>query len=309
MPLEGERPQHGKLIHVPLNGDIHFAAHEIAIIDTPLFQRLREIKQVGLAYLVFPSLTHSRFEHSLGVVGRLDQLLAHLVRNTEQHSKPFALQEKIEKYTIPIRLAALLHDMGHCLFSHCSERVVNQLRGTPGSYPSSQEIRKAFSDHFRKNKLIPFAELFAVSILGTQRFLDFFKSLDFPRKSEKEAQLYLTQAAHFIFGLPMPDDPQTVFLSQLLSGGLDADKIDYMTREAHYAGINLGIDIDRILSKIEVFELGSHVLPRNLNYLKSSYGKDQKYWVLGFGKGGQYAFEEFCISRLVSFPCFRADHN
>ena len=98
-----------KIIADPLLGYIHFTPLEVAIIDTMLFQRLRRVKQLGLAHLVFPSLGYSRFEHSLGVVGS----------NHNENIKTI-----IDEYTVPIRLAALLHDLGHCLFSHCSERVI-----------------------------------------------------------------------------------------------------------------------------------------------------------------------------------------
>jgi HD superfamily phosphohydrolase len=286
-----------KTIHIPLTGDVFLESWEVAIVDSKLYQRIRDIKQVGLAYLVFPSIIHSRFEHSLGVLGRLTEILNKVTINTNRYDADLKIKEKIDQYKIPIRLAALIHDIGHCVFSHVSERVINTLPGNE-SYPSSKTIRELFSKHFKKNSQIPFAEIFSISLLGSARFLEFFESLDVPRTRKKDMKSYLENCARFILGLPIVDDPESVFLSQLISSGLDADKIDYMTREAHYADIILGIDLDRIYSKIQIFELSRYSLPRNLHFLKKDFPSDSRYWVLGFDKGGQYAFEEFCIARL-----------
>lgn len=286
-----------KTIHIPLTGDVYLESWEVAIVDSKLYQRIRDIKQVGLAHLVFPSIIHSRFEHSLGVLGRLMEILNRVTINTNRYESDLKIKEKIDQYKISIRLAALIHDIGHCVFSHVSERVINTLSGN-GSYPSSETIRSVFSKHFGKSSKIPFAEIFTISLLGNSKFLEFFESLDVPRTKKKDIKDYLANCAKFILGLPIAGDAESVFLSQLISSGLDADKIDYMTREAHYADIVLGIDLDRIYSKIQIFELSIHSLPRNLHFLKKDFPSDSKYWVLGFGKGGQYAFEEFCIARL-----------
>src|SRR3990172_658129 len=61
-------PRDAKIINDALLGNQYFAKHEVVVIDTPLLQRLKRIKQTGLVYQVFPSATHSRFEHSLGAV-------------------------------------------------------------------------------------------------------------------------------------------------------------------------------------------------------------------------------------------------
>jgi len=286
-----------KTIHDPLTGDIYFNSWEMALIDTKLFQRLRKIKQVGLAYLVFPSLNHSRFEHSLGVLGRLNQMLGILIQNTNRMDPKNKVEDKINDYLIQIRIAALMHDIGHCIFSHVSERVIAQLEGNQ-IYPSAETIVDIFTDHFKSPKKIAIAEILSISIIGTKHTLDFFKALDIPTKAKDDVKKYLKDASSFILGLPVADDPGTIFLAQLISSGLDADKVDYMAREALYAGIKLGIDLDRIYSKLQVFELDSYSLPKNLSPLKKFNKVDTKYLVLGFGKGGQFAFEEFCVARL-----------
>jgi HD superfamily phosphohydrolase len=299
--LDNERHGDGdglapKIFADPLLGYIYLTPLEVAIIDTPVYQRLRKIKQLGLAHFVFPSLSYSRFEHSLGVVGRLNQILNKLIENYNRITPDYDLNNVIKKHVDSIRLAALMHDLGHCLFSHCSERVINNLKGTK-TYPSSETIRKSFSKHFEKEKLIPFAELFSVSIIGSKQFADFVNKV--ANFKPKDTSRILENCCRFILGLPAKGEPNTVFLSQLISSGLDADKIDYMMREQHYTGIKLEIDLDRILSKLNVFDLKSFELPINLNFLKKHFDADKQFKVLGFSRGGQFVFEEFCIARLA----------
>jgi len=286
-----------KIFADPLLGYIYFTPLEVAIIDTSVYQRLRKIKQLGLAHFVFPTLSYSRFEHSLGVVGRLNQILNKLIENNNRTNTEFDLNIVIKKHLDSIRLAALMHDIGHCLFSHCSERVINNLKGT-GNYPSARKIREIFTKHFEKEKLIPFAEIFSVSIIGSKQFGEFVNKAGNFNKPRDAARV-LENCCRFILGLPVRSEPNTVFLSQLISSGLDADKIDYMMREQHYTGIKLEIDLDRILSKLNVFDLKSFELPKNLDFLKKQFDAEKQFKVLGFSKGGQFVFEEFCIARLA----------
>ena len=97
-----------KVIRDPIHGNISVHPDEFRLIDTPVFQRLRRIKQLGFAYLVFPTAVHTRFEHSLGTMHIASRIGEHLGLDT-----------------VPLlRTAALLHDIGHGPFSHSSELIV-----------------------------------------------------------------------------------------------------------------------------------------------------------------------------------------
>jgi len=105
----------GLEIRDPIHGFINRRPREQQIIDTRLFQRLRGIKQLALASLVYPGALHTRFDHSIGamhVAGRVAEKL---------NLAP-------EEQTV-LRLAALLHDVGHGPFSHVSEEVLKGLSG------------------------------------------------------------------------------------------------------------------------------------------------------------------------------------
>ncbi|MCC5831773.1 MAG: HD domain-containing protein [Chlamydiales bacterium] len=100
----------------PVHGFIRFNALEQRVIDSRPFQRLRYIRQMGVAYLVYPGANHTRFEHSLGVME-----LAGRIYNTISEDLP---QEKVDYWRQILRLAALCHDMGHLPFSHTAEKVL-----------------------------------------------------------------------------------------------------------------------------------------------------------------------------------------
>ncbi|WP_202320092.1 HD domain-containing protein [Archaeoglobus neptunius] len=100
-----------KSIQDSIHGVIKLEDWMIEIIDTPQFQRLRRIKQLGFANLVYPGANHTRFEHSLGVM--------HITR---------LLKEKLDLDDVVV-VAALLHDVGHAPFSHSSERLMKKYAG------------------------------------------------------------------------------------------------------------------------------------------------------------------------------------
>ena len=100
-----------RLIRDAVHGDIRFGPLEMELIDTPEFQRLRGIRQLGTAYLVFPSALHTRFEHSLGT-----SWMAHRLTEVLRRTHPLnADEERL------IRVAALLHDITHIPFGHTLE--------------------------------------------------------------------------------------------------------------------------------------------------------------------------------------------
>ncbi len=104
-----------KFIRDPIHGDIFITEREFEAIDTPEFQRLRRIKQLGMAFMVYPSANHTRFEHSLGALHLAGRIADRL-----------GLEEGERR---DVRLAALLHDMGHGPLSHTSEELLVRYLG------------------------------------------------------------------------------------------------------------------------------------------------------------------------------------
>jgi len=106
-----------KIIGDPVYGSVGVTKEELNIIETPIFQRLRHIKQLGTSFFVYPSATHSRFSHSIGtmfMMGKFAQRLLEIDYITDY--------DEIEK----LRFSALLHDLGHYPYSHCLERPIQK---------------------------------------------------------------------------------------------------------------------------------------------------------------------------------------
>ena len=110
-------PSHGTVIvRDPVHGDIELTREEIRVIDTPQFQRLRGIKQLGTAYLVFPGAVHTRFEHSIGTLHMTERLIQAINRNAERD--PTTCRKIVDDERRLLRFAALLHDITHIPFGH-----------------------------------------------------------------------------------------------------------------------------------------------------------------------------------------------
>lgn len=187
----------------PVHGFIRIQGRECDIVDTPIFQRLRRIRQLAMAHLVYPGAVHTRLEHTLGVVHVAGRLCGKLDIDAE--------------HTRLVRLAALLHDIGHGPFSHPSEDVLSELASE--------------ADRARAGATDKIHELITREIIRTDPDL---RRLISDRDREDINKL-LDQG----LGEPVYKD--------LVSGPLDADKQDYLLRDSHHCGVRYGIyDINRL---------------------------------------------------------------
>lgn len=205
-------------IRDPIHGFIYRTSLEQEIIDTPLFQRLRKIKQLAMASLVYPGAVHTRFEHSLGVMHLAGKLAERL--NLDDENRRL------------VRLAALLHDIGHGPFSHVSEAIVDRFYNREKvSLPGNNE---------KIHELITYGLI--------ERDLSLSKLL-----SEREREK--------IVGL-LKGNWGDRLLKDIVSGPLDADKQDYLLRDSYFCGVKYGIyDSDRLIDTLEVLkDRDEHVL-------------------------------------------------
>src|SRR6476646_4012814 len=105
-----------EVIRNPLWDNIRLDRAAVAALDTPTVQRLRYVRQLGHAFLVYPGATHTRFEHALGAYHLTRRALASLEERGE-------LVSVSPRDCLAVRLAALLHDIGHYPFSHALEEA------------------------------------------------------------------------------------------------------------------------------------------------------------------------------------------
>ena len=123
--VRGEREDLIVLVRDPVHGDIELSAEERGLLECGAVQRLRYIRQLGTAHLVYPGCTHTRFDHSFGTLHTAQKILAALEKKGHKPTKDEARA---------IRMAALVHDVSHIPFGHTfeDERKVFPRHDTPG---------------------------------------------------------------------------------------------------------------------------------------------------------------------------------
>jgi HD superfamily phosphohydrolase len=236
-----------KRIFDPVHHFIELSTAEAQLLDQPVMQRLRRLRQLGLAYLAFPSAEHSRFTHALGALAMgsraFDQLVAH-GGDLFANAAAVAYQRRL------VRAALLLHDIGHGPFSHSCETVL----GIP------HEARTA--------------DLLAL-----------------PELANAVAALDVDPAD--VLGLIL-GDPESRYpaLRELVSGpNLDADRMDYLQRDAYFTGVATGrYDAEQLVASLRLYEPAGKL-------------------VVGIDRRGVVALESFVMARYMMFASVYFHHT
>jgi uncharacterized protein len=198
-----------------------------AIIKTPYFQRLRNIKQLGVTNQVFPGANHTRFSHSLGVSYIIKRIIDKL--KADAHDGKIDYSNK-ELYGIA---AGLLHDIGHGPYSHLFEQKYGDFKF------EHEKMVCAIIDRIRSETDISceFREiLHGVSTMYS------YDQKDKEKKSDKNEHKKRV-------------DNDLSFIYRLVSSQLDADRMDYLLRDSHFCGLDYGnYDIKWIINSIKYFE-------------------------------------------------------
>lgn len=218
-----------KIINDSVWGTQRFAPYELTIISLPIVQRLRQIRQMGFVNYVYPSAIHTRFEHSLGTAILSDKLFLYAKKDGERF-----LDDNDRTH---IRIAALLHDIGHGMFSHTSEEI----------YGSSLSLM--IDEDLPDNANPKPHEYFAYLLLQTEAFRDFFKKISSHYRMDIDSQ----RIANHIVGVC--DNESQRYKVSFINGAFDADKLDYIYRDSHFSGIPLLLDLDRLMYEIEISSL------------------------------------------------------
>eukprot|EP01027_Heterolobosea_sp_BB2_P018252 GEZU01025740.1.p1 GENE.GEZU01025740.1~~GEZU01025740.1.p1 ORF type:complete len:454 (+),score=124.60 GEZU01025740.1:114-1475(+) len=205
-----------KIINDPIHGHIRIGNEFMQIIDTPQFQRLRDLKQLGSCYYVFPGASHNRFEHCVGVCH-----LAGVWLDILGSKDPDLEITPREQYLV--QTAALCHDIGHGPFSHVFDNEFIP-RAKPG-YKWKHEDG---------------------SVMMLQHMID-DNNLDF----EKEDINFLTD---LIIGNQPSNkniNDKKLFLHQIVSNSqnsIDVDKFDYLARDSYNLGMKSSYDFSRLIN-------------------------------------------------------------
>ena len=245
----------GKILD-PIHGIIRLSKLELQFVDHPLFQRLRNIKQNTFLYKVFPSAMHSRFEHSLGVMHLSYEIIKNLKLNSYRYQSKYQdghIFEGIGNLSLAnvqeLRLAALLHDIGHGPMSHqfdsfmCKKEELEVHLG--------DEFRDVF-DMIEDNSNIEHEH---ISIMFVKIIYD---SLDQPFRNlinidnvmkiieseYKDKKIMVTIEDNELDVLPL-------FTSVISSCPIDADRMDYLLRDSYFSGVKCGVyDYNRLFMSI-----------------------------------------------------------
>nr|AAZ32482.1 metal-dependent phosphohydrolase [uncultured euryarchaeote Alv-FOS1] len=217
-----------KIIHDTVHGNIKFEGATLRILETPEMQRLNGIKQLGLSYLVFPGANHTRLEHSIGVghvAGKMGEAL----------NLP-----DIEVLTL--RVAGMLHDLGHSPYSHTLEYVLHEKTGRDHMDITTDIIRGK-------------QDIITDEVEGRERLHEILNDAGVDielvcRMIKGETRV---DAGMHIDGNQAYFGDSKTYMVNIISGSLDADQMDYLLRDAHYTGVAHGmIDIFRILNTLKI---------------------------------------------------------
>jgi HD superfamily phosphohydrolase len=235
-----------KRIYDPVHHFIELSPAEARLLDSAAMQRLRRLRQLGLAYLAFPSAEHSRFSHALGALAMGTRAFDELVR----HGREFFVNERDVAYQRRlVRAALILHDVGHGPFSHACEAVLGVRHES------------------RTQEILALPEMQA-QIAGLE--VDAQHVLD----------LILGKPEHY----PV--------LCEIVSGpNLDADRMDYLLRDAYFTGVSGGrYDAEQLVTSLRIFSVDGQP-------------------AMGIDRRGVVALESFVLARYMMFASVYFHHT
>lgn len=269
-----------KQIHDPVAEVIDIHPWEVYVLDSPLVQRLRYVRQLGVGHVLFPTSGYSRFEHSVGVLQTATRMFRAVVDAQLASGRPIYTPEEFTWRLRIVRLAALLHDAGHCVFSHVSESFYAR-------FSDVKTARQHFSDYFGNG--VSASEAITLILLQSNAFAELLRRSNASRAIGKDDANIIELMCACIAGSTTKTSPDT-FLAAIVNGSVDADKLDYLVRDAHMAGVPVSLDISRLFSKLRLAE--------------DTTETDEKIIALAIVPSGTRALDELLVSRIFLYDKF-----
>lgn len=228
-----------KVFNDSIHGHIEVHPLCVKIIDTPQFQRLRNIKQLGACYYVFPGASHNRFEHCIGTC----HLAGKLVRSLQKRQPELGITDED---VLCIKIAGLCHDLGHGPFSHMFDSLFIPFARPDTDWKHEDASVNMFDHMMKVNNLFPsFREynlsekdlIFIKELIAGTALVDTSNSQEWPFKGREPEKRYLYEIVA---------NKRT---------GIDVDKFDYFSRDCHNLGISNSFDHKRYLKFARIIDV------------------------------------------------------
>ncbi len=234
LPTELLEP--AKMITDPIHGDIYLIELERRLVDTPPFQRLRRVRQLGNSHLVYPSATHTRFSHSLGALRAAQDLLDIVLDQrsarrpvddlfTQWSANPSTFMRRVAEATLLTRLGALLHDFCHIPYGHTIEDELGVLE------PHDQNLAR-FETLW--NQIDPSLRAIVEegkSLSGNTLFAD-LRPIILSKLEARESG-----SSHADDDVPPLPKISYPFAADIVGNTISADLIDYLQRDHTFTGL------------------------------------------------------------------------
>eukprot|EP00117_Sycon_ciliatum_P001355 scpid93024/ scgid7051/ SAM domain and HD domain-containing protein 1; Dendritic cell-derived IFNG-induced protein; Monocyte protein 5 len=221
-----------------VHGHIELDPLLVRIINTPQFQRLRDIKQLGAGYFVFPGASHNRFEHSIGV----SHLAGCLVSRLRQEQPSLEINDVD---VLCVKLAGLCHDLGHGPFSHVFDAEFIPMFGRKGKWRHEEASVDMLRHMIEVNEL---GDAFSERGISPKDVIFIEEMIDGPQHGQDSDVGWKYKGR----------DKDKGFLYEIVSNkltGIDVDKWDYFARDCHHLGIANMFDYRRFMQFARVIEV------------------------------------------------------
>jgi len=283
-----------KELNDSLWGTISLTPSEVALLDTPLIQRLGYIRQLGVAHWTYRGAVHTRIAHTLGAVHQVQTLVSAINVAAIDENEPALIGVKQVRV---LRLAALLHDIGHGAFSHVSEKAIAQVANVSLVATDFGKTLRAEKRHL--------SEIVAYFVIRSAAMSRFLKAIwpgcsdltPFGQGTDEVVAQLQDTLAKAITGQVI--DNRIPLLHELISGPFDADKLDYYARDSLQAGTPSNLDISRLIQKITVRPFSREELPDKI--AKGVKTSTQPYWLFGIKWSGLAVLDELHLTRVLLY--------
>jgi len=292
-------PTRRKEVTDPLWGTVSLSTVELAVLDSPLLQRLRFMRQLGAAHWVYPGAVHTRFEHAIGALYQTQQLIESInsvARQQGEESLPISADE-----AQLLRLASLFSHVGHLAFSECS---VSELE----AMPSFASVARDFADESvwtKEGEDPPLCRVLAFFIVRSPTSRKFMRAVvdacDWTlhkKNAVKTVDAAIETISWAIVGRRIDADQCRPQLHELTTGPFDGGILDELVRNAKFSGIPSVLDVRRLILKLAVRRQAAGELPY---WISQGLDVSEKplIWIFGMRASSAPVLNELQLAQVL----------